>query len=88
MNQALFLEILCTLIALKCNFNVIIEMLVKKAFKFRLYPNKEQSTLLNKTFGCTRFLWNQMLSERKKVYNALKDDKEALHRHEYKTEKE
>jgi len=31
---------------------------ILKTYKLRLYPNKEQETLLNKTFGCTRFLYN------------------------------
>ena len=30
-----------------------------KAYKFRLYPNKQQEVLLNKTFGCVRYAWNQ-----------------------------
>ena len=30
-----------------------------KAYKFRLYPNKSQEILLNKTFGCVRYAWNQ-----------------------------
>lgn len=30
-----------------------------KAFKFRLYPTTEQKTLLSKTFGCVRFVWNK-----------------------------
>ncbi len=29
-----------------------------KAYKVRIYPNKEQKTLINKTFGCCRFIWN------------------------------
>ncbi|WP_374706101.1 helix-turn-helix domain-containing protein, partial [Brevibacillus reuszeri] len=29
-----------------------------RAYKFRLYPNKEQTTLINKTIGCTRFVFN------------------------------
>lgn len=33
-----------------------------KAYKFRLYPNKEQETLINKTFGCSRFIYNYFLS--------------------------
>jgi len=32
--------------------------MILKAFKFRLYPNKTQEVLLNKTFGCVRFVWN------------------------------
>ena len=30
-----------------------------KAYKFRLYPNATQEVLLNKTFGCVRYAWNQ-----------------------------
>ena len=30
-----------------------------KAFKYRLLPNNTQKLLLNKTFGCVRFAWNQ-----------------------------
>ena len=33
-----------------------------KSFKFRIYPNKEQTVLLNKSFGCTRFIYNYYLS--------------------------
>lgn len=30
-----------------------------KAYKYRLLPNKTQEVLLNKTFGCVRYSWNQ-----------------------------
>lgn len=33
-----------------------------KAFKFRLYPTKPQAELMQKTFGCVRFVYNQMLA--------------------------
>ena len=33
-----------------------------KSFKFRLYPNKEQKELLNKSFGCSRFIYIYYLS--------------------------
>ncbi|MEH0005934.1 helix-turn-helix domain-containing protein, partial [Bacillus cytotoxicus] len=33
-------------------------MLVKKAYKFRIYPNKEQEILIAKTIGCSRFVFN------------------------------
>lgn len=29
-----------------------------KAFKYRIYPNRSQETLLSKTFGCVRLIWN------------------------------
>ncbi|MGG4043230.1 IS200/IS605 family element RNA-guided endonuclease TnpB [Bacillus smithii] len=37
-------------------------MLIHKAYKFRLYPNKEQMTLLHKTLGCSRFVFNHFLA--------------------------
>lgn len=30
-----------------------------KAYKYRIYPTKSQEVLLNKTFGCVRFVWNK-----------------------------
>ena len=32
------------------------------AYKYRLYPNKTQQTLLNKTMGCVRFFYNQLVA--------------------------
>lgn len=34
-----------------------------KSYKFRLYPNLEQKTLLEKTFGCCRFVYNHYLAK-------------------------
>ena len=42
---------------------------IHKAYKFRLEPNDEQKVLLAKHFGCTRFVYNHFLSERKKQYD-------------------
>ena len=33
-----------------------------KAYKFRIYPNKEQQLQISKTFGCVRFVYNNVLS--------------------------
>lgn len=41
---------------------------MNKAFKFRLYPNANQKQLMAKTFGCVRFIYNEMLSERIEYY--------------------
>lgn len=40
-------------------------MLVKKAFKFRIFPNKRQVELINKTIGCSRFVFNFFLGKQK-----------------------
>lgn len=40
----------------------------QKAYKFRLYPNKEQKILFAKTFGCSRAIWNMMLADKIKHY--------------------
>ena len=42
---------------------------IHKAYKFRLEPNDEQKVLLAKHFGCTRFVYNHFLSERKAQYD-------------------
>jgi len=41
---------------------------MNKAFVFRIQPDKEQKILLAKTFGCARFIWNKMLSDKKECY--------------------
>ncbi|TXK65372.1 IS200/IS605 family element RNA-guided endonuclease TnpB [Paenibacillus sp. N3.4] len=37
-------------------------MLHHKAFKFRIFPSPEQATLINKTIGCSRFVFNRFLA--------------------------
>ena len=44
-----------------------------KAYKYRIYPTGEQKLYLAKTFGCTRFIYNQMLVDRIKSYEENKD---------------
>ena len=41
---------------------------MNRAIKFRAYPNQEQRILFAKTFGCARFIYNTMLSDKKKHY--------------------
>jgi putative transposase len=43
-----------------------------KAYKYRIYPNKEQKVQIAKTFGCCRFVYNQTLSYRKDMYEQEK----------------
>ena len=37
---------------------------MNRAFKYRLYPDKEQAVLFAKTFGCCRKVYNLMLSDK------------------------
>jgi len=41
---------------------------INKTYRFRIYPNKEQEVLLNKHFGCSRFVYNYFLNKRKEQY--------------------
>lgn len=34
---------------------------ILKAYKFRIYPDNEQQSKLNQTFGCVRVLWNHLV---------------------------
>ena len=34
------------------------------SYKFRIYPNIEQQTFIQKTFGCARFVYNHFLAQR------------------------
>ena len=44
--------------------------MIKKAYKYRIYPSEEQKSLLAKTLGCVRFAWNDC-AER---FNSYKKD--------------
>ena len=49
-----------------------------KAYKFRIYPNKEQEEIINKTFGSSRYVYNYYLEKIKNkgyisVYTNIKD---------------
>lgn len=45
---------------------------MNKGFKVRIYPNEEQQTLIEKTFGCKRYLYNFMLNLKQKLYSFYK----------------
>ncbi|MDJ1175699.1 RNA-guided endonuclease InsQ/TnpB family protein [Roseofilum capinflatum] len=42
--------------------------MTQKAFKFRFYPTPEQETLLRKTLGCTRLIYNRALAARTEAW--------------------
>lgn len=41
---------------------------LKKGFKFRIYPTAEQKSLIERTFGCCRYVFNRALAESKAEY--------------------
>lgn len=45
-------------------------MIVNKAYKFRIYPSKEQEILIAKTIGCSRFVFNHFLAKWDNTYKA------------------
>lgn len=42
--------------------------MANKAYRYRIYPNKEQEGLIQKTFGCVRFVYNHFLNDRITAY--------------------
>lgn len=40
----------------------------QRAIQVRIYPTEDQAVLINKTFGCCRFIWNNMLGDEGKFY--------------------
>ncbi len=45
-----------------------------RAYKYRIYPNKEQRELIEKHFGCCRFVYNWALETKIKAYEEDKTD--------------
>ena len=45
---------------------------MEKAYKYRIYPNKEQRVLIAKTFGCCRYVYNYYLDKRIEWYQTSK----------------
>ena len=43
-------------------------MRVQRAFRYRVYPTPEQETVLRRTFGCVRYVWNWALEARSAAY--------------------
>ncbi|SCL28304.1 RNA-guided endonuclease InsQ/TnpB family protein [Micromonospora inyonensis] len=41
---------------------------VKRAYRFRFYPTDQQRELLNRTFGCVRYVYNRALAERSRAW--------------------
>ena len=52
-------------------------MITNKGYKYRIYPNEEQRIYFAKTFGCVRFTYNKILSDKIEHYQKTR---EMLHR--------
>ena len=48
---------------------------MEKAYRFRIYPSESQEELIQKTFGCVRYVYNYYLAMRKKKYD---EDRETF----------
>ena len=58
---------------------------MNKAYRFRIYPTTAQETMIRKTFGCVRFLYNRMLAERKTESESEQVDTEQPKQQRYRT---
>lgn len=62
-----------------------------KAYRYRLYPNNDQKEYFAKTFGCVRFIYNKMLSDKIEHYKKYKkklNNTPAQYKSEYEWLKE
>lgn len=44
--------------------------MIKRAYKYRIYPNNEQKVFFAKYFGCARFFYNKSLSDMNEIYKS------------------
>ena len=47
---------------------------INRAVKIRIYPNAEQRVQIEKTIGCSRFIYNCMLADKIEHYKKEKKD--------------
>ena len=60
---------------------------MRRAYRYRICPDREQRRLFAKTFGCCRFLYNRMLSDKISWYGKHKEmlrTTPAQYKNEYK----
>lgn len=50
--------------------------IIKRAYKFRFYPQNDLKIILAKTFGCSRFVFNKALELSEKNYATKYTDKD------------
>ena len=47
-------------------------LIMKKGLEIRLYPSKEQRVLIDRTLGCSRFVYNKVLAIKKELWEDYK----------------
>ena len=60
--------------------------MIKRAYKYRIYPNSEQKVFFAKCFGCVRFFYNKSLSDMNEIYKStgkFKNITPALYKEDY-----
>ena len=60
--------------------------MIRKAYKYRIYPNSEQKVFFAKCFGCVRFFYNKSLSDMNEIYKStgkFKNITPASYKEEY-----
>jgi putative transposase len=51
------------------DYDIIVRMQQKRAYRYRFYPTSEQANALARTFGCARFVYNWALRLRADAYS-------------------
>ena len=49
---------------------------INKGYIFRLYPNELQKELIEKSFGCSRYIYNYFLCKNNEYINSYESIKE------------
>ncbi len=60
--------------------------MIRKAYKYRIYPNTEQKIFFTKCFGCVRFFYNKSLDDMNEIYKStgkFKDITPASYKEDY-----
>ena len=47
--------------------------MILRAYKYRVFPTKDQEVLLAKHFGCSRWIYNYALDKKIKTYQTTKE---------------
>ena len=65
--------------------------MIRKAYKYRIYPSTEQKIFFAKVFGCVRFFYNKSLTDMNEIYKStgkFKNITPALYKEDYSFLKE